>query len=74
MIQSADPITFSVPRGVLSDIVSLSADLNDRMHHLLEKNTDGQLSEIEKEELQTLVRMAEFGQIVSMALGPASSR
>lgn len=69
MIQAADPITVSVPRTVLSDIVELSAELNDRMHDLLERNTNGQLTSIEKTELETLVRMAEFGQIVSMALG-----
>ena len=68
MIQSADPITFSVPRKVLSDIVELSAELTDRMHELLEKNTDGQLGPTERSELETLIRMAEFGQIVSMAL------
>lgn len=38
------------------------------MHALLERNTDGQLSASEKAELDTLVRIAEFGQIVSMAL------
>ena len=68
MIQSADPITFSVPRKVLTDIVQLSAELTDRMHELLEKNTDGQLGAIERTELEALVRVAEFGQIVSMAL------
>jgi len=70
MIQSADPITFSVPRKVLTDIVQLSAELTDRMHELLEKNTDGQLGAIERTELEALVRVAEFGQIVSMALQP----
>lgn len=68
MIQAIDPITFSVPRTVLSDIVRLSASLTDRMHELLERNTNGQLSPTEKAELETLVHMAEFGQIVSMAL------
>jgi hypothetical protein len=70
MVQAADPITFSVPRTVLSDIVELSADLTDRLHELLERNTDGALPPLEKAELETLVKMAEFGQIVSMALQP----
>ncbi len=70
MIQAADPITFCVPRTVLSDIVQLSAELTDRMHELLERNTNGQLGSTERAELETLVRMAEFGQIVSMALQP----
>ena len=68
MIQAADPVIVSVPRTVLSDIVALSAELSDRMHELLERNTTGELGATEKSELQTLVRMAEFGQIVSMAL------
>jgi hypothetical protein len=68
MIQTADPITFSVPRTVLTDIVQLSAELTDRMHELLERNTNGELGSTEKAELETLVRMAEFGQIVSLAL------
>jgi hypothetical protein len=38
------------------------------MHALLERNTDGELSSTEKAELKALVQMAEFGQIVSMAL------
>ncbi len=71
MTQTADPITFSVPRTVLTDIVQLSAELTDRMHELLERNTDGKLGPTEKAELKTLVQMAEFGQVVSMALqGP----
>ena len=73
MIQSADPITFSVPRTVLSDIVRLSDELTDRMHDLLERNTDGRLSPTERAELETLVRMAEFGQIVTMALQPKAA-
>jgi hypothetical protein len=70
MLQALDPITISVPRGLLTDIVQLSAELTDHMHDLLERNTDGQLGETEKAELEALVRLAEFGQIVSMALGP----
>ena len=73
MVQLADPITFSVPRAVLSDISRLSAELTDRMHELLERNSDGKLSPNESAELQTLVRMAEFGQIVSLALGSTSN-
>jgi hypothetical protein len=73
MTQVADPVTISVPRTVLADIVRLSEELTDRMHALLERNTDGGLTPAEKAELQTLVRMAEFGQIVSCALGPQAT-
>lgn len=40
------------------------------MHELLERNTDGKLTALERAELETLVQMAEFGQILSMALQP----
>ena len=70
MVRAADSITISVPRQILSEIAHLSADLTGRMHELLERNTDGQLTPSEQSELETLVRMAEFGQIVSMALQP----
>jgi hypothetical protein len=73
MAQATDPITFSVPRAVLSDIVQLSSELTDRMHELLERNTDGQLSATEKAELETLVRVAQFGEIVSLALQPRNA-
>ena len=68
MVQATDPITISVPRMILSEIAQLSAELTDRMHELLERNTDGGLSPTEQSQLETLVRMAEFGQIVSTAL------
>jgi len=70
MINVADPVTISVSRGILSDIVQLSAELTDRMHELLEKNTDGNLGSVKKAELEALVR--EFGQIVSMAMQQSS--
>ena len=72
MIQAADPIIVSIPREVLTDIVQLSAGLTDRMHELLERNTNGQLSPLEKSQLETLVQMAEFSQIVSLALRAAT--
>ena len=73
MVQAADPVTFTVPRTILSDIVQLSGKLTDRMHQLLERNTDDELRGTEKAELETLVQMAQFAQIVSMALHPQSS-
>jgi hypothetical protein len=64
----ADPVTISVPRAVLDELANLSADFVERMHELLERNTDGQLNASEKLELERLVRIAEFGQIISTAL------
>jgi len=68
MSATVDPITFSVPRAVAMDLVGLSNDLNDRMHQLLERNTDGQLGLGEKAELETLVRVAQLSQILAMAM------
>ena len=74
MIQTAeDAITLKVPRSVAADIVYLSADLNDRMHALLDRNGDGLLGPRERAELETLVRMSQFGQIVAMALGETAT-
>jgi hypothetical protein len=70
MIQAADPVTFSIPRTILSDLVNRSGELAERMHALLERNTDGDLSPTERAELEALVRIAEFGQIASIALEP----
>ena len=39
------------------------------MHALLERNTDGALSSVEREELETLVQMAQFAQVLSTVLG-----
>ena len=68
MTRAADPITFSVPRDLLRDIRNLSGQLLDRLHDLLERNTQGDLSPTENAELETLVRMAQFSEIVSLAL------
>jgi hypothetical protein len=74
MIQATDPITFTVPRSVATDIAALSSDFTDRMHELLERNAEGQLMPSEKAELETLVRIAQFGQIVSLALQAQSGK
>jgi len=71
MSSTAESVTLTVPRSAVSDVLSLSAALLDRMHDLLERNTEGTLSPDEREALETLVQMAQFGQIVSMALGAA---
>ena len=70
MPQPADTVTVAVPRRVLSDIFTLAAELTDRTHPLLERNANGALSDIEKSELDALVRIAQFGQIVWMAMQP----
>jgi hypothetical protein len=68
MIAPEDTVTLTLPRSTVGGILDLSAELIDRMHALLERNTDGELSAVEKLQLDTLVRMAHFGQIMSMAV------
>jgi hypothetical protein len=68
MGNTAEAVTLTLPRSAIPDVVSLSATLLDRMHELLERNTNGALSPVERQELETLVQMAQFGQILTMAL------
>jgi len=48
--------------------VQLSEELTDRMHELLERNAEARLNATQKAALETLIRVAEFGQIISMAI------
>ena len=68
MNMTAEAVTLTFPRSVIGGVMSISAKLVDRMHELLERNTDGNLSPLEREELETLVPMAEFSQLLSTAL------
>jgi hypothetical protein len=68
MNMTAEAVTLTFPRSVIGGVMSISAKLVDRMHELLERNTDGSLSPLEREELETLVQMAEFSQLLSTAL------
>lgn len=66
MSVESDEISVTLPRSVVAEFPALSADLTTRMHALLERNTDGLLNATEREELETLVRMSEVAQILSM--------
>jgi hypothetical protein len=70
MHDAGDAVTLTLPRSAIPGVVSLSDTLLDRMHELLERNTDGQLSAVEREEVETLVLMAQFGQLLAAALRP----
>lgn len=72
MATTTDAVTLTLPRSAVPDVLSLSGALLDRLHELLERNTDGALSEAERRELETLVQVAHFGQIVSLALQPSA--
>jgi len=62
-----DVITFTLPRSIVPELPAFANVLNDRMHDLLERNTEGALSENEHAELEGLVQMAQFAQILAMA-------
>ena len=68
MHEAGDAVTLTLPRSAIPDVVRLSATLLDRMHELLERNTDGSLSPIERAHLETLVHMAQFGQMIATAM------
>lgn len=72
-VMPADPITVTLPASVARAIPLMADRLLDRMHELLERNTDGQLSPIEREELERLVEMAEFAQVFAAAVQKAAS-
>jgi hypothetical protein len=73
MIQKSTPITLTIPEHIARELPQVSAEINDRMHELLERNTDGTLSALERRELETLVRMAHFGQILSLLASRSST-
>ena len=69
-VAEKDTLTLKFPRSAVGEITSISASLLDRMHSLLERNSEGKLSRIERKELETLVKMAQFAQLISTAMQP----
>ncbi len=67
MSATLESVVLTIPRALVSELPSLSRGLTDRMHALLERNTEGTLNATEREELETLVDMAQFAQILAMA-------
>lgn len=65
-------ITVTLPASVAADIPVMAQRLVDRMHELLERNTDGHLSDAEREEVEALVEMAEFAQLFASAVRKAA--
>jgi hypothetical protein len=63
----SDVVTITLPRSLMPELPIFANALNDRMHDLLERNTEGTLSESERVELEGLVQMAQFAQILAMA-------
>jgi len=62
-----DVVTITLPRSIVPELPAFADVLNDRTHDLLERNTEGMLSESEGVELENLVQLAQFAQILAMA-------
>jgi hypothetical protein len=73
MSSAAETIVLTIPRAMVPELPSLSRGLTDRMHALLERNTEGNLNAAEREELETLVEMAQFAQILATAAETATA-
>ena len=63
----SDVITFTLPRAMIPELPAFAGVLDDRMHDLLERNTEGTLTESERVELESLVQMAQFALILATA-------
>ena len=68
MSEGRDLVTISLPREVWKEISHASPEMIERLHVLLERNTDGRLTSTERAELRVLIRIAEVCQIISQAL------
>jgi hypothetical protein len=69
---AADPVTLTLPASVAGAIPSMAQRLVDRMHELLERNTDGQLTTHERYELESLVDIAQVAQVFAAAVQKAT--
>jgi hypothetical protein len=67
MNTAIETVVLTLPRVIVPELPALSRGLSERMHGLLERNTEGTLTATEREELETLVEMAQFAQILAMA-------
>ena len=67
-MSALESVTLTFPRSAVADVRSLSGALLDRMHELLERNTEGTLTDVERESREMLVQMAQFGQLLTAAL------
>lgn len=68
----ADSVTLTLPSAVAGALPLMAERLVKRMHHLLERNTDGALTSHEREELESLVDMAQFAQVIAAAVQKAA--
>ena len=68
MNTTMDLVTIKVPRAFIDGLAEESASSTERMHALLERNTEGTITQAEHWELKFLVRLAKIGQILNLGL------
>ena len=73
MTQTADPaiadlVSISLSRKLATRLVQYSPKLAGRLHHLLARNTNGDLTATEREELEALAELAQLKQLLALAL------
>ena len=61
-------VTITLSPDVARNFATLPPRLEERLHVLLERSTDDQLNAMERDELLTLVAMAQFTQLVATAI------
>ena len=61
-----DTATHPAPRSALPDVPPLPAAVLDRMHDLLERNTDAPLAGVERDELEILIALVQSDQIARL--------
>lgn len=67
-MQADEPVILKLPRSAVPDVSAFSETLLDRMHELLERNTDGALTSVEQQEAETLVELAQFSQVLALSM------
>lgn len=68
MSDDSDQVTFTIPRQAWSALAELPPEKTRRMHELLYRNTDDLLKPEEKRELEALVDLFNFGQLIREAI------
>ena len=64
-----DTVSLTMTRKMAANLVNGSPRLADRMHLLLERNTDGLLNPTEQAELESLIDVAQVKQLIALAIG-----
>jgi hypothetical protein len=74
MTQTADPaavetVSITLPRKLAADLVHCSPRMAERLHRLLDRNANDDLSPTERDELESLAELAQVKQLLALAMG-----